>query len=321
MTSYIIRRLILVIPTMLLVSVIVFLIIRLVPGTAIDMVMSAMDTAPLHGREKEMRAVIAKQLGLDAPVHVQYARWMGGVILRGDLGTMMWQGIPITEELSHRIPVTFELAIMALSFGLIVAIPIGIYSALRQDTAGDYIGRSFAILCIAVPNFWLGTMVMVLPTYYFGWSPNVLHVPFFENPLENLIQFIIPAVILGMGTAGINMRLTRTMMLEVLRQDYIRTAWAKGLTERIIIVRHALRNALIPVVTVVGIMVPYLLGGSVIIETIFNLPGVGNMMVDAIFSRDYTTLSGVTFILAFVVMLNNLLVDLVYSWLDPRIRY
>jgi peptide/nickel transport system permease protein len=268
-----------------------------------------------------MREVIAKQLGLDVPVHVQYGRWMGGILLRGDLGTMMWQKIPITEELKYRLPITFELGILALLIGLMISFPIGIYSAIQQDTIGDYAGRSFAILCIAVPGFWLGTMVMVLPPYYFGWSPPVLYVPFRENPTENLIQFIIPAAILGMATAGINMRMTRTMMLEVLRQDYIRTAWAKGVRERIIITRHALKNALIPVVTIVGLQIPVLVGGTVIIETIFNLPGMGRMLVDATFSRDYTTLSGVTFFIAVFIMFCNLIVDLTYVWLDPRVQY
>ena len=321
MTTYIIRRLILIIPTLILVSIIVFFAIRLVPGSAIDLVISRMDTAPLHGRKDEMRDAIAKQLGLDKPVLVQYGTWMGGIIFRGDLGTMMWQGIPITEELKYRLPITFELVIMALIASLISSFPIGIYSAIRQETIGDYIGRSFAIMCIAVPGFWLGTMVFVILPYYFGWSPPVLHVPFRENPVENLIQFIIPAVILGMASAGINMRMTRTMMLEVLRQDYIRTAWAKGLKEKIIIIRHALKNALIPIVTIVGLQIPVLIGGTVIIETIFNLPGMGRMLVDAIFQRDYTTLSGVTFLIAAFVMLSNLFVDITYTWLDPRIRY
>jgi peptide/nickel transport system permease protein len=321
MTAYIIRRLLLIIPTMILVSIIVFFMIRVVPGSAIDIVISRLDSAPMHGREEEMKEVIAKQLGLDVPVHVQYGRWMGGILLRGDLGTMMWQKIPITEELKYRLPITFELGILALLIGLMISFPIGIYSAIQQDTMGDYVGRSFAILCIAVPGFWLGTMVMVLPPYYFGWSPSVLYVPFQENPGENLIQFIIPAAILGMATAGINMRMTRTMMLEVLRQDYIRTAWAKGVRERIIITRHALKNALIPVVTIVGLQIPVLVGGTVIIETIFNLPGMGRMLVDATFSRDYTTLSGVTFFIAIFIMICNLIVDLTYAWLDPRIQY
>ena len=321
MAAYIIRRIILIIPTLLLVSIIVFFGIRVVPGSAIDLVMSRMDTAPLHGREDEMGAEIAKQLGMDKPIIIQYGKWIGDILFRGDLGTMLWQKVPITEELKYRLPITFELGILALITGLLIAFPIGIYSAIRQETISDYIGRSFAILCIAIPGFWLGTMMMVIPPYYFGWSPPVLHIPFRENPSQNLLQFIIPAVILGMASAGINMRMTRTMMLEVLRQDYIRTAWSKGLRERIIIIRHGLKNALIPVVTIVGLQIPVLIGGTVIIETIFNLPGMGRMLVDAIFQRDYPTLSGVTFLVAAFIMLSNLLVDITYSWLDPRIRY
>lgn len=318
MTTYIIRRLILIIPTLILVSIIVFFAIRLVPGSAIDLVISRMDTAPLHGREDEMREAIAKQLGLDKPVLVQYGSWIGGIIFRGDLGTMMWQSIPITEELKYRLPITFELGIMALLTSLIISFPIGIYSAIRQETIGDYIGRSFAILCIAVPGFWLGTMVFVILPYYFGWSPPVLHVPFRENPVENLIQFIIPAVILGMASAGINMRMTRTMMLEVLRQDYIRTAWEKGLTERAVVMKHALKNALIPVVSMVGMSVPIMIAGSVIIEQIFTLPGIGLLMIEALNKRDYPVISGIVIFIATTVIVINLIVDLIYTLLDPR---
>ena len=327
MGSYIIRRFILILPTVVLASIIVFFIIRLIPGSAIDIVISRMDSMQMtgggYGAKKpmeEMRAKIAAQLGLDAPIYVQYGRWMGG-ILRGDLGDMLWADIPITEELLKRLPVTVELGVIAIIASILISFPIGIYSGIRQDTVVDYIARSFAILCIAVPGFWLGTMVVVLPAVYLNWSPAVFYIPFIDDPGGNFIQFIIPGIILGMATAGINMRMTRTMMLEVLRQDFVRTAWAKGLREKIIVFRHVLKNALIPVITIIGLQIPIVVGGAVIIEQIFNLPGLGRMLVRATAERDYTTLSGVTFLIAIFVLFVNLLVDLSYGYLDPRVRY
>ena len=195
------------------------------------------------------------------------------------------------------------------------------FSALRQDTWGDYIARSFAIFCIAIPGFWLGTMMIVFPSIWWGWSPPIILIPFVEDPLGNLKMFLLPAIVLGMAMSGMTMRLTRTMMLEVLRQDYIRTAWAKGLKEGVVVTRHALKNALIPVITLIGIQLPVMVGGSVIIEQIFSLPGMGRLVLDAILARDYTIVSGVMLVLAEVVVLTNLLVDVVYGYLDPRIHY
>jgi peptide/nickel transport system permease protein len=217
--------------------------------------------------------------------------------------------------------VSFELGLLALIIGQLIALPIGIYSAVRQDTVGDYIGRSFAIFCIAVPSFWLGTMAVVFPAKYWGWAPPIEYVPFFEDPLNNLKQFIVPSVILGMVMSGTTMRMTRTMMLEVLRQDYIRTAWSKGLRERIVIFRHALKNAFIPVVTIVGMRLPLLIGGSAVLESIFALPGVGRLIIEVISNRDYPILSGINLIMATVVLLMNLIVDITYAYLDPRVHY
>jgi peptide/nickel transport system permease protein len=220
-----------------------------------------------------------------------------------------------------RLPVTFQLGFMALVVALVVAIPIGAYSAMRQDTAGDYIGRSFSILMLAIPSFWMGTMVMVFPSIWWGWSPRMMFVPFSENPLQNLTHLIVPAVILGTSLSAVTMRLTRTMMLEVLRQDYIRTAWAKGLNEKLIVTRHALRNALIPVVTLIGIQAPLLIGGAVIMEQIFVIPGMGLLLLDAVNQRDYPIITGVFLIVGVAVMLINLAVDLSYGLLDPKVRY
>lgn len=227
----------------------------------------------------------------------------------------------MTEQIRNRLPVSFELGIMAMLIGLIIALPIGIYSAMRQDSVGDYIGRSFAIACIALPSFWLGTMATVFPSVWWYWSPPVSYIPFSENPTGNLGQFVLPGAILGMVLSGTTMRMTRTMMLEVLRQDYIRTAWAKGLKERVVITRHALKNALIPVVTVVGLQLPVVFGGSVILENIFCLPGIGALMVDIINTRDYLVLSGINLFMASIMLMINLGVDLTYGFLDPRVHY
>jgi len=227
----------------------------------------------------------------------------------------------VLEQIAPRWPVTLELGLLGLIISLMISLPIGILSALRQDTWGDYIARSFAILCIAVPGFWLATLVIVLPSIWWGWSPPIAVVQITKDLMGNLKMFVIPAAILGFATAGIIMRLTRTMMLEVLRQDYVRTAWAKGLRERVVVIRHALKNALIPVITLIGLYIPVLIGGTLIIEQIFSLPGIGRLLFDSIRVRDYPIVTGLTLIFTIATVLINLLVDLAYGFLDPRIRY
>ena len=210
---------------------------------------------------------------------------------------------------------------MAIVIGLVIALPVGIYSAMRQDTAADYAGRSVAIIGLATPNFWLGTMVMLYPAIWWGWSPPIEMIAFTEDSLGNIGMFLIPSLILGTASAAATMRMTRTMMLEVLRQDYIRTAWAKGLRERVVVLRHSVKNALIPVVTLIGLQLPILIGGSVIMENIFSLPGLGRLLLTALDTRDYPMVSGVNLFFATAVVLFNLLIDLLYTWLDPRVRY
>jgi len=263
---------------------------------------------------------IRHKLGLDVPVHVQYGRWIGGVF-SGDLGNSLWTNVPISDEIAGRLPVSLELGIIALIIAQLIAIPIGVYSAIRQDTWGDYIARSVSIALICIPSFWIATLVMVYPSIWWHWAPPMEYVTFVQDPAANLQMFIIPAVILGMAMSGATMRMTRTMMLEVLRQDYIRSAWAKGLRERVVVMRHALKNALIPVVTMVGMQLPVLIGGSVVLEQIFVLPGIGRLLVDAIGNRDYTVLSTLNLLTASFVLATNLLVDVVYGFLDPRIKY
>jgi peptide/nickel transport system permease protein len=219
------------------------------------------------------------------------------------------------------LPVTIQLGVLSIAIGLVIALPVGIYSAIRQDTAADYAGRSIAIIGLATPNFWLALMVMIYPAIWWGWTPPLEWVPFTEDPLGNLGVLIIPSLILGTAMSAGTMRLTRTMMLEVLRQDYIRTAWSKGLKERVVIIRHTIKNALIPIVTLIGLQLPLLVGGSVIIENIFNLPGLGRLFLMALEGRDYPMVSGINLVLSGVVMLNILLIDLIYPYLDPRVRY
>ena len=317
MRTYIIRRLLLLVPTLFIVSGMVFLLMRLVPGDIIDTMASEM--GPEAGGSLD-RAAIERRLGLDVPIHIQYGRWIGQ-ILQGNLGTSFRGDEPVVEQILPRLPVTLELGVMAIVIGLLIALPVGIYSAIRQDTAADYLGRSVAIIGLATPNFWLGIMVMIYPAIWWGWSPPMEYIPFTEDPLGNLGMLIIPSLILGTAGAASTMRMTRTMMLEVLRQDYIRTAWAKGLNERVVVMRHALKNALIPVATLVGFQLPILIGGSVIIEQIFVLPGIGRLLVSALSQREYHLVSAINLMLATAVIVVNLMVDLTYAYLDPRVRY
>ena len=317
MQAYIIRRLLALVPTLFFASLIVFVTVRMIPGDVIDLMLSQNDIAAAKlGREQ-----LEQVLGLDRPMWIQYWRWVGAILFHGDFGNSLWQNTPVREQLMARLPVTFELGAMALVVGLMVAIPIGVFSAVRQDTAGDYFARSFSILMLAVPSFWLGTMVMVFPSIWWGWSPPIQFVPFTKDPMANLSQMIIPSIILGCALSAITMRLTRTMMLEVLRQDYIRTAWAKGLGEKLVVARHALRNALIPVVTLIGLQAPLLIGGAVIMEQIFVIPGMGLLLLDAVSQRDYPIITGVFLIVGVAVMFINLIVDLSYGLLDPKVRY
>ncbi len=318
MKAYIIRRLLLIIPTLFILSILVFLSVRFLPGDTID----AMLGKPEFISGEVDREALEHMLGLDVPVHVQYGRWIGGILRHGTLGnSLLGSRGAVEEKLIDRLPVTIELGVLAILIGLLIALPVGIYSAMRQDTAADYVGRSVAIIGLATPNFWLATMVVLYPSLWWAWSPPIQWVPFSEDPQGNLGVLIIPSVILGTAMAAATMRLMRTMMLEVLRQDYIRTAWSKGLRERVVIIRHTIKNALIPVVSLIGLQLPILVGGAVIMEVIFNLPGLGRLMVTALEDRDYPVVSGVNLFFASGVVLLNLLIDLIYPYLDPRVRY
>ena len=335
MRAYIIRRLLLIIPTLFLLSIIVFLSVRFIPGDVIDVMVAEMEGWHAAGADID-RESLERMLGLDVPVYVQYGRWIGVLptpdwitkeshfngILQGTLGESLIGGqLPIEEQIIAKLPVTIELGVMAIVIGLVIALPVGIYSAIRQDTATDYVGRTAAVIGLATPNFWLAIMVTLYPAIWWGWSPSVEYIPLVEDPLGNLGMFIIPSVILGTAMSAATMRVTRTMMLEVLRQDYIRTAWSKGLKEKVVIMRHAVKNALIPVVTLIGLQLPLLVGGSVIMENIFNLPGLGRMFLDSLEARDYPVIQGVNLFFATVVMLIILVIDVIYPYLDPRVRY
>ncbi len=333
MRAYTIRRLLLIVPTLFVLTILVFLSVRFLPGDVIGAMQSRLEVA--GGYAEIDRAAVERILGLDVPVHVQYGRWIGVLptpdfvtneshfngLLQGTLGESLMSPFTIEEKIVGRLPVTIQLGVMAIVIGLVIALPVGIYSAIRQDTAADYAGRSIAIIGLATPNFWLGIMVMIYPTLWWGWTPPMELISFTEDPLGNLGVFIVPSLILGTASAAATMRMTRTMMLEVLRQDYIRTAWSKGLRERVVVMRHAVKNALIPVVTLIGLQLPILIGGSVIMENIFNLPGLGRLLLTALDNRDYPVVSGINLFFATAVVLFNLLIDLLYSYLDPRVRY
>ncbi len=315
MQGYIIRRFLALIPTLIFASFIVFITVRLIPGNIIELMLSQNDVSA----SKQTRDQLEAALGLDTPIYIQYFKWMAG-LLQGDLGKSLWTNTPVMEEILYRLPITFQLGMMALLVSLLVGIPIGVYAALKQDTVGDYLLRTLSILMLAIPGFWVGTLVMVFPAMWWGWSPSVRFVTFSQDPWGNFVQLLIPALILGKAFSAIIMRLTRTLMLEVLRQDYIRTARAKGLSVSTIVIRHALRNALIPVVTLVGLQAPLLFGGAVILEQIFVIPGMGLLLLEAVGTRDYPTITGVFLVIGVAVVIINLLVDLSYGFLDPKVR-
>jgi peptide/nickel transport system permease protein len=311
---YILRRAALAIPTLFLVSVIVFALMRFMPGDVATRMVEG------HAYAPTLQA-LRHDLGLDRPVHVQYLDWIGGIVLRGDFGQSYWTRQPILEEFVHRFPVTLELAALTILISVVLGVAVGIVSAVRQDTASDYVGRVLAILALSVPYFGLAVLVVVLPSIYFKWTPVWTYVAFSADPLENLKIMLVPALVFGVTRAGPIMRIMRSALLDVLRQDYIRTAWSKGLGERPIILRHALKNAMIPVISLIGLQAPLYIGGSVIIEAIFRLPGVGLFFFEALTRLDYPVVQSVNLIIAAMVVGLNLLIDLSYAFLDPRIRY
>jgi peptide/nickel transport system permease protein len=312
MRVYILRRLLVAVPSLLIASLIVFTLPRLIPGDVVQLMLDE----KAYGKDLEdLRA----KLGLNRPLHVQYFEWLGSVA-RGRLGESLWTRQPVLSELARRLPVTVTLGIFATLVSIAIGVPIGVLAATRQDGALDFFARSVAILGLSVPGFVLAILVTLLPAIWWGWTPPRF-VAFTKDPAGHLLQFVLPALILGVAAAAAIMRLTRGMLLEVLRQDYVRTAAAKGLRGRVVVLKHALKNALIPVITVLGLQVAGIAGGSVIIEWIFGIPGMGQFLVDAIVQRDYPVIQGINLIIVTLIVLTNLSVDLLYAVLDPRIRY
>jgi peptide/nickel transport system permease protein len=315
MRTYVARRVLQGLLVLWLVSLAIFSLVRILPGDAVIM---QLDQAAAPSPETLARA--RQELGLERPFLAQYRTWITGV-LHGDLGRSLITRRSVTSELGKRINLTSHLAVMSIIVAMLIALPIGVLSAVKQDTASDYLARFFAILGLSLPDFWLATVVITVLAIWVQWIPPVGFAPLWEDPARCLGQLLIPALIIGARLAAVSMRMTRSSLLEVLRQDYIRTARAKGARERAVIVRHAMKNAFIPVVTVIGPQFSVLLGGTVIVEFIFLQPGVGSLMLDAVLLRDYTLIQGAVLFFAAVIVATNLLVDLSYAWLDPRIRY
>jgi peptide/nickel transport system permease protein len=313
MRKYVLRRLLIATSSLFLASLVVFSLPRLIPGDVVQLMLEER----AYGKDLEdLRA----KLGLHHPIYIQYFEWAGRVV-QGELGESLWTKRPVLEELGRRLPVSLKLGVLALLFSVSIALPIGILAAIRQDSLADYVARSLAIVGLSVPGFWIATMVILLPSLWWNWSPPIQFTEFSVDPWAHVSQFIIPAFILGIASSAAIMRLTRAQLLEVLRQDYVRTAWAKGVRESAVVLKHSLKNSLIPVITVLGIQIAQILGGTVIFETIFGLPGMGRFLFDAINQRDYPVIQGVNLVIVSVVVLMNLAVDACYAYLDPRIRY
>jgi peptide/nickel transport system permease protein len=313
MREYFLKRVLLMVPTLFLVTLFVFLLMHLRSGDVVIQMLEGYAYA-------ETVEALRHELGLDKPLYEQYLTWMGGV-LQGDLGRSLWTKESILLELARRFPVTLELTLLTIIISVTFGIGVGILSAIRQESWIDYIGRVVAIMALAMPVFWLAILVVVIPAIYWRWTPLWTYVTLTADPLENLKIMIFPALVFGMSRAGPIMRIMRSSMLEVQRQDYIRTAWAKGLRERTVVFKHAIKNALIPVVSIIGLQIHFYLGGSVIIETIFRLPGMGSFFVEALIRLDYPVVQSVNLIGATFGLLLNLMVDFSYAYLDPRIRY
>jgi len=312
---YLFQRFITAFLTLFGMSVVIFILLRLVPGNIVDILFSSAGFVNPAAKQE-----IAHELGLDQSIPVQYGRWLRD-IARGDLGKSYRYDIPAWQVIKPRIPVTVELAFFALLIAVILGVPVGVLSAVRQDTATDYLLRTLSLAGLSMPSFWLGMVIILFLVSWFGWIPSMTYVSPFEDFKAHVLQFLFPALAVGYRSSALIMRITRSSMLDVLREDYIRTAWAKGQREWIVVFGHALRNAMLPVVTVIGIEFAFMIGGLVVTETVFNLPGVARYLVDAILWRDYPVVQNLVMFIAIVVVVANLTVDILYGWLDPRIRY
>lgn len=318
MNTYVLKRFMLFVPTLLLVTLMVFALMRLVPGDPAELLLMGFEG---DGQFSEQQlADLRAKLGTDRPLAIQYLSWIWGM-LRGDFGVSMYFDTPISEDLAAKLPITLELSALALLLAFAVAVPLGVISAVRQDTIADYASRIIAIAGVAMPTFWIGILVVYFLVTWFDWLPPLGYADLWKDPWRNLQQMFFPAVALGFYNMALVARVTRSSMLEVFREDYIRTARSKGLREGAVIIRHALKNAFLPILTISGWQVGRLIAGTVVIETIFLVPGMGRLLVDSILHRDYTMIQSIVMVIAFMVLALNLVVDLLYAWLDPRIRY
>lgn len=315
MTRYVLQRFLALIPVLIGISIVTFFLIRFIPGDVVDLMLG--NQAQVSAEQKaQMRA----QYGLDDPIYVQYFRWAADA-MRGDLGESIRSGESVMDELLHRLPTTLELTLFAMVFAIIIAVPAGVIAAIKAGTKTEAAVQGISLLGLSMPNFWLGTLLILITSRYFGWFPAATYIGFTDDPSRNIQIFILPGIALGAAYAAVIMRMTRSSLLEVLNHEYVTTARAKGLQERIVIMRHAMKNALIPVLTVIGIQLGQLLGGTIIIEQLFNLPGIGRLAIDSILQRDYPVIQGVVLFITVVFVLSNLLVDVLYAYIDPRIRY
>jgi len=316
--AYIAKRCLLFIPTLLMATLLAFLLLRVIPGDP-ALVKLAGETGDSSFTQAELHDLQAK-LGTDRPLYAQYGKWVWGM-LRLDFGESMFFEEPVAKDLAAKFPITLELTVLALLIATIIAVPLGLLSAIKQDTPTDYIARIIAITGVALPNFWVGILIVYFLVLLFAWMPPLGYANLWEDPATNLQQFIFPALALGFFEMAFTARVTRSSMLEVYREDYTRTARGKGLAERVVIVRHALKNALLPVVTVSGYQFGRLLAGTVVIENIFMVPGMGKLLVDSVFHRDYTEVQAIVMVITISVLILNLVLDVIYGWLNPRIRY
>jgi peptide/nickel transport system permease protein len=312
--NYILRRLAMLIPTLVGMSILIFLMLRLLPGDVVDIMMGTDAQAGTEARER-----LRESLGLADPLPIQYINWVGGMF-QGDFGESLRTGRPVVDILLSALPITVQLAFFAVLIAVVVAVPLGVISAVKRDTPLDFGARISGLIGLSIPNFWLATLILLATSTLFSWTPSRSYISPFEDPLGNIEQMFLPALALSVQLMAVVMRMTRTSMLEVLGQDYVRTARAKGLSERIVVYRHALQNSLIPVITVVGFQLGSLMGTAAIVEVIFGLNGIGNTLLQAIFNRDYPVVQAATLYLAVAFVMINLVVDILYVLVDPRIK-
>lgn len=315
MGKYFVRRLLLLIPTIIIVCVIVFVLMRLVPGSAVDMMVYRLNSAGIAVDAAQVEAM----LGMDKPAVQQFFLWVWD-LLHGDLGDSLFQYESVWNCIRRQLPVSLELGIITLLFTNIISIPLGLYCAARQDSVSDYVLRIVSVILMSIPTFWVASLVLVYPAVWWGYAPPATYVPITEGFGQNMRMFLVPAIVGAIMQAGMQLRMVRTSVLDVMRQDYIRTAWSKGLKERVILFRHAFRNSMIPIITMIGGSVGGLIGGSVIMETLFNIPGIGNQLVTALNQRDYPVVQGCVLVFSLFVMFINILVDMAYKWIDPRVE-